>query len=50
MIDETKISKQPLPAPTARVGWLFWVKRNFKTVFQSISAVCQREGERGEQE
>ena len=30
------------------VGWLFWVKRPFETVFQSISGRLQREGERGE--
>ena len=29
------------------VGWLIWAKRPFETVFQSISTVSQREGERG---
>ena len=33
------------------VGWLFWVKRPFETVFQSISGrLPKRGGERGEKE
>ena len=44
---QNKIPPKTSPA-TARlfVGWLVWVFRPFETVFQSISGVSQREGER----